>query len=65
MFMMIWVGFVLFLCAGFAAYLGALQLDRSRQREKSSIEAFTERRNGVSCLCLSILLVVLGVGLSL
>ena len=62
---MIWIGFILLLCAGFAAYIGAVQLERSRQREKSSIEAFTERRNGISCLCLSVLLVVLGVGLSL
>lgn len=62
---MLGFSFVLLLCAGFAAYMGAVQLERSRQREKCSIEAFTERRNGISCLCLSVLLVVLGVGLSL
>lgn len=63
--MMLGFGFVLLLCAGFAAYMGVVQLERSKQREQRSIEAFSERRNGVSCLCLSVLLVVLGVGLSL
>jgi|GEM_PF-1261674 len=63
--MMLGFGFALLLCAGFAAYMGAVQLERSKQREQCSIEAFSERRNGVSCLCLSVLLVVLGVGLSL
>ena len=62
---MLGFGFVLLLCAGFAAYMGAVQLERSRQRGKSSGEAFTERRNGISCLCLPVVLVVLGVGLSL
>ena len=28
---MLWFGFVLLLCAGFAAYMGAVQLERSRQ----------------------------------
>ena len=62
---MLGFSFVLLLCAGFAAYMGAVQLERSRQREKCSIEAFTERRHGITCLCLSNLLVVLGVGRSL
>ena len=41
----VWMG------AGCAAYVGATQLDRSKQRDKCSIEAFTERRNGVACRC--------------
>lgn len=62
---MIWIGFILLLCAGFAAYTGANQMDRSKQREKCSMEAFTERRNAVSCLCLAVLFVILGVGMNL
>lgn len=62
---MLWIAFILLMGAGCAAYVGATQLDRSKQRDKCSIEAFTERRNGVSCMCLSVLLVVLGVGLAL
>ena len=62
---MIWIAFVLLMGAGCAAYVGATPLDRSKQRDKCSIEAFTERRNGVSCLCLSVLLVLLGVGFAL
>ena len=57
---MIWIAFILLMGAGCAAYVGATQLDRSKQRDKRSIETFTERRNGVSRLCLSMLLVVLG-----
>ena len=44
---MLWIAFILLMGAGCAAYVGATQLDRSKQRDKCSIEAFTERRNGV------------------
>lgn len=48
---MLWIAFILLMGAGCAAYVGATQLDRSKQRDKCSIEAFTERRNGVACRC--------------
>ena len=48
---MLWIAFILLMGAGCAAYVGATQLERSKQRDKCSIEAFTERRNGVACRC--------------
>ena len=59
--MMIWIGLILLICAGFSAYAGASQLEQAKQRAKCSLDAFTERRNGVSCICLSVLFVILGV----
>ena len=55
--MMIWIGLMLLICAGFSAYAGVSQLEQAKQRAKCSLDAFTERRNGVSCICLSILFV--------
>ena len=63
--MMIWIGLILLICAGFSAYAGASQFDHAKQRTKHSQDAFTERRNGVSCICLSILFVILGVAINL
>ena len=62
---MIWIGLILLICAGFSAYAGASQLEQAKQRAKCSLDAFTERRNGVSCICLSVLFVILGVAISL
>ena len=44
--MMIWIGLILLICAGFSAYAGASQLEQAKQRAKCSLDAFTERRNG-------------------
>ena len=63
--MMIWIGLILLICAGFSAYAGASQLEQAKQRAKCSLDAFTERRNGVSCICLSVLFVILGVAINL
>ena len=63
--MMIWIGLMLLICAGFSAYAGASQLEQAKQRAKCSLDAFTERRNGVSCICLAILFVILGIGINL
>ena len=41
------------------------QLEQAKQRAKCSLDAFTERRNGVSCICLAILFVILGIGINL
>lgn len=65
MLMMIWIGLMLLICAGFSAYAGASQLEKAKQRAKCSLDAFTERRNGVSCICLAILFVILGIGINL
>ena len=65
MLMMIWIGLMLLICAGFSAYAGASQLEQAKQRAKCSLDAFTERRNGVSCICLAILFVILGIGINL
>lgn len=48
--MMIWIGLMLLICAGFSAYAGASQLERAKQHAKCSLDAFTKRRNGVSYL---------------
>ena len=56
---------MLLICAGFSAYAGASQLEQAKQRTKHSQDAFTERRNGVSCICLAILFVILGIGINL
>ena len=61
----IWIGLMLLICAGFSAYAGASQLEQAKQRTKHSQDAFTERRNGVSCICLAILFVILGIGINL
>ena len=63
--MLIWIGWILLICAGFSAYAGASQLEQAKQRAKCSLDAFTERRNGVSCICLSVLFVILGVAINL
>ena len=42
-----------------------LELEQAKQRAKCSLDAFTERRNGVSCICLAILFVILGIGINL
>lgn len=55
----------LMICAGFSAYAGASQLEQAKQHAKCSLDAFTKRRNGVSCICLSILFVILGVAINL
>ena len=65
MLMMIWIGLMLLICAGFSAYAGASQLEQAKQHAKCSLDAFTERRNGVSCICLAILFVILGIGINL
>ena len=44
---------------------GASQLEKAKQRAKCSLDAFTERRNGASCICLAILFVILGIGINL
>ena len=44
--MMIWIGLILLICAGFSAYAGASQLEQAKQRAKCSLDAFTERRKG-------------------
>lgn len=46
-------------------YAGASQLEQAKQHAKCSLDAFTKRRNGVSCICLSILFVILGVAINL
>ena len=56
---------MLLICAGFSAYAGVSQLEQAKQRAKCSLDAFTERRNGVSCICLAILFVILGIGINL
>ena len=63
--MMTWIGLILLICAGFSAYAGASRFDHAKQCAKCSLDAFTERRNGVSCICLSILFVILGVAINL
>ena len=64
--MMIWIGLMLLICAGFSAYAGASRLEQAKQRAKEcSLDAFTERRNRVSCICLAILFVILGIGINL
>lgn len=63
--MMIWIGLILLICAGFSAYTGVSQLEQAKQRAKCSLDAFTERRNGVSCICLSVLFVILWVAINL
>lgn len=63
--MMIWIGLILLICAGFSAYAGVSQLEQAKQRAKCSLDAFTERRNGVSCICLSVLFVILWVAINL
>ncbi len=63
--MMIWIGLMLLICAGFSAYAGVSQLEQAKQRAKCSLDAFAERRNGVSCICLAILFVILGIGINL
>ena len=63
--MIIWIGLILLICAGFSAYAGASQLEQAKQRVKCSLDAFMERRNGVSCICLSVLFVILWVAINL
>lgn len=65
MIMMVWISLILLICAGFSAYAGASQLEQTKQHAKCSLDAFTKRRNGVSCICLSILFVILGVAINL
>lgn len=65
MIMMVWISLILLICAGFSAYAGASQLEQAKQHAKCSLDAFTKRRNGVSCICLSILFVILGVAINL
>ena len=59
------ISLILLICAGFSAYAGASQLEQAKQHAKCSLDAFTKRRNGVSCICLSILFVILGVAINL
>ena len=63
--MVVWIGLILLICAGFSAYAGASQLEQAKQHAKCSLNAFTKRRNGVSCICLAILFVILGIGINL
>ena len=39
MLMMIWIGLILLICAGFSAYAGASQLEQAKQRAKCSLDA--------------------------
>ena len=63
--MVVWIGLILLICAGFSAYAGASQLEQAKQHAKCSLNAFTKRSNGVSFICLSILFVILGVAINL
>ena len=59
--MMIWIGLMLLICAGFSAYAGASQLEKAKQRAKCSLDAFTERRVALRC-CLQVQVVMLPSG---
>ena len=39
--MMVWIGLILLICAGFSAYAGASQLEQAKQHAKCSLDAFT------------------------
>ena len=48
--MMIWIGLILLICAGFSAYAGASQLEQAKQHAKCSLNAFTLCHSGIQKL---------------
>lgn len=44
--MMIWIGLILLICAGFSAYAGASQLEQAKQRAKCSLTLSRNEETG-------------------
>lgn len=63
--MAIGIDFFLLICAAAFAVAGAVQLKRSKQTGQDALNAFTSRRNAVSCICLAILFVIAVICISL
>lgn len=63
--MAIGIDIFLLICAAAFAILGVKQLRRSSWTEQNSLDAFTKRRNAVSCICLAILFVTIVICVSL
>lgn len=57
-------GFLIMIAAGFA-FAGFCLLQKAAKNNRSESEAFVCRRNGVSCICLAILLVIVGIFINL
>lgn len=50
MIMVVWIGLILLICAGFSAYAGASQLEQAKQHAKCSLNAFTLCHSGIQKL---------------
>lgn len=63
--MFIWIDLILMVCTAGFACVGIRQWKQSKKSGQKSLDVFTDRRNAVSCFCLALLCVMVGLCINL